>query len=60
MNIGVVIYESMTPQFRRSVVQVLVVRVYILVVTCEALKPLCGRSVVHVLVIRLDVGVVTN
>ena len=39
MDIGVVIYEALTPQ---SVVQVLVVRVDIGVVTYEAMTPQCG------------------
>ena len=42
-----------------SVVQVLVVRVDIGVVTYEAMTPRCGRSVVQVLVVRVDIGVVT-
>ena len=45
MDIGVVIYEGMTPQCGRSVVQVLVVRVDIGVVIYEAMTPQCGRSV---------------
>ena len=49
----------MTPQCGRSVVQVLVVRVDIGVVTYEAMTPQCGRSVVQVLVVRVDIGVVT-
>ena len=53
-----VIYEAMTPQCGRSVVQVLVVRLEIGVVTYEAMTPQCGRSVVHVLVVRLEIGVV--
>ena len=43
----------------RSVVQVLVVRVDIGVVTYEAMTPQCLRSVVQVLVVRVDIGVVT-
>ena len=39
-------------------VQVLVVRVDIGVVTYEAMTPQCGRSAVHVLVVRVDTGVV--
>ena len=54
-----VIYEAMTPQCGRSVVQVLVVRVDIGVVTYEAMTPQCGRSVVQVLVIRVDIGVLS-
>ena len=59
VDIGVVIYEAMTPQCRRSVVQVLDVRVDIGVVIYEAMTPQCGRSVVQVLVVRVDIGVVT-
>ena len=40
-------------------VQVLVVRVDIVVVTYEATTPQCGRSVVQVLVVRVDIEVVT-
>ena len=40
-------------------VQVLVVRVDIGVVTYEAMTLHCGRSVVQVLVVRVDIGVVT-
>ena len=40
-------------------VQVLVVRVDIGVVTYEAMIPQCGRSVIQVLVVRVDIGVVT-
>ena len=40
-------------------VQVLVVRVDIGVVTYEAVTPQCGRSVVQVLVVRVYIGVVT-
>ena len=39
VDIGVVIYEAITPQCGRSVVQVLVVRVYIGVVIYEAMTP---------------------
>ena len=46
VNIGVVTYEAITPQCRRSVVQVPVVRVDIGVVTYEAMTPQCGRLVV--------------
>ena len=42
-----------------SVVQILVVRVDIGVMTYEAMTPQCGRSVVQVLVVRVDIGVVT-
>ena len=49
VDIGVVIYEAMTPQCGRSVVHVLVVRVDIGVVTYEAMTPQYGRSVVQVL-----------
>ena len=40
-------------------VQVLVIRVDIGVVTYEAMKAQCGRSVVQVLVVRVDKRVVT-
>ena len=50
-----VIYEAMANQCRRSVVQVLVVRVDISVVTYEALTPQCGRSVVRVLFVRVGI-----
>ena len=46
VDIGVGIYEAMTPQCGRSVVQVLVVRVDIGVVIYEAMASQCGRSVV--------------
>ena len=49
----------MTPQCVRSVVQVMVVRVDIGVVTYEAMTPQCVRSVVQVMVVRVDIGVVT-
>ena len=42
MDIGVVIYEVMTRQYWRSVVQVLVVSVDIGVVTFEAMTPSVG------------------
>ena len=42
--------EGMTPQFGRSVVQVLVIRV----VTYYVMTHLCGRSAVQVLVVRVD------
>ena len=48
----------MTPQCRRSVVEVLGVRVDIGVVIYEAMTPQSGRSVVQVLVVRVDIGVV--
>ena len=54
VDIGVKIYEAMTPQCRRSVVQVLVVRVDIGVVTYEDITLQCGRSVVQVLVVRVE------
>ena len=47
--------EAMT----QSVVQVLVIRVDIGVVTYGAMIPQCGRSVVQVLVVTVDIGVVT-
>ena len=50
------IYEAMTPQCGRSVVQVLVVRVDIGVVANEAMTPQCVRSVVQVLVVRVEIG----
>ena len=59
VDIGVVIYEAMTPQCGRSVDQVLVVRVDIAVVTYEAMTPQCGRSVVQVLVVSEEIGEVT-
>ena len=40
-------------------VEVLVVRVDIGVVTYEAMTPQCGRSVVQVLDVRVAIGVVT-
>ena len=43
--------KAMTTQCGRSVVQVLVVRVDIEVVTYEAMTTQCGRSVVQVLVV---------
>ena len=55
VRIGVVIYEAMTPQYGRSVVQVLVVTVNIGVVIFEAMTHLCWRSVVQVLVVRVDI-----
>ena len=54
-----VIYEAMTPQCGRSVVQVLVVRADIEMVIYEAMTPRCGRSVVLVLAVRVDTGVMT-
>ena len=52
----------MTHQCGRSVVQVLVVRVSIGVVTYEAtcMTHPCGRSVVQVLDFTVDIGEVTN
>ena len=55
VDIGVVIYEAMTPKCGRSVVQVLVVRVDIGVVIYEAMTPKCGRSVIQFLDIRVEV-----
>ena len=49
----------MAPPCGNSVVQVLVVRVDIRVVTYESMTPQCGRSVVLVLFVRVDIGVVT-
>ena len=40
-------------------VQVLVVRVDIGVMTYEAMTSQCGRSVVQFLVVRVDIGVMT-
>ena len=40
-------------------VQLLVVREDIGVLTYEAMTPQCGRSVVQFLVVRADIGVVT-
>ena len=53
-----VIFEAMTPQCGRSVVQVLVVRLDIGVMIYEAMTPQGGRSVVPVLAVRVDIGVV--
>ena len=50
--------RSQGTQYRRSVVQVLVVRVDIGVMIYEAMTPQCRRSVVQVLVVRVDIGVV--
>ena len=50
----VVIYEAMTHQCGRSVVQFLFVRVDIEVVIYEAMTLQYGRSVVQVLVVRVD------
>ena len=47
----------MTPQCRRSVVQVLVIRVDIEVVIYEAMTLNCRRSVVQVVIFRVDIGV---
>ena len=52
-------YETVTLQSERSVVQVLVIRVDIGVVTFEVMTPLCGRSIVQILVVIVDRGVVT-
>ena len=60
VDIGVVIYEAMTPQCGRSVVQVLVVRVDIGVVIYEDMTHQCVRSVAQVLVVRWDIGVVSG
>ena len=49
----------MIPQCGWSVVQVLVVIVYIEVVIYEAMTPHYGRSVFQVLVVRVDIGVLT-
>ena len=49
----------MIPKCGTSVVQVLVVRVYIEVLIYEAMTPHCGRSVIQVLVVRVDIEVLT-
>ena len=49
----------MTPHSGRSLVQVLVVRADIGVVSYEDMTPQCARSVVQVLVVRADIGVVS-
>ena len=49
----------MTHQCGEPMVQVLVVRVNIGMVTYEAMTPLCWRSVIQFLVVRVDIGVVT-
>ena len=51
VDIVMVIYETMTPQGGRSVVQVLVVRMDIGVVIYEVMTLHYGRSVVQVLVV---------
>ena len=48
----------MTPQCVRSVVQVLIVRVDIGVVTYEVMRLYSRRSVVQVLFVTVDIGVV--
>ena len=53
-----VIYTAVTSQCPRSVVQVLVIRVDIGIVTYEAMTPHCIRSVIQVLAVRVDIGVV--
>ena len=52
------IYKAMTPQCRRSVIQVLVVRVGIGVANYEAKTSQCGGSVVQFLDVRVDIEVV--
>ena len=47
VDIGVVIYEAMTPQCGRSVVQVMAVRVDLGVVTYEAVTPQCASDSSH-------------
>ena len=54
-----VIYEAVTPQCCMSVVQVLVVRVDIGVVSFEAMIPQCRWLVVQLLVVTVDIGVMT-
>ena len=51
LDIGMVTYEVMKPQCKRSVIQALVVREDIGMVTYEAMTHQCGRSVVQVLVV---------
>ena len=53
------IYEAVTSQCGKSVVQVMVVRVDIGAVTYEAMIPQFSRSVVQVLVVRVDTEVIT-
>ena len=48
----------MTPH--REVVQILIIRVDIGVVTYEAMTLQSGRSVIQVLVVRVDIGVMTK
>ena len=48
----------MTPQCGRSVVQALIVKVDIGVVTYEAMTPQCGRPVDQVLIVQVDIGMV--
>ena len=50
-----VIYQAMTLQCGKSVVQVVVVRVNIGVVTYEAMTLQCERSVVLFVVVRVDI-----
>ena len=47
-----VTYEATTHQSGKSVVQALVVRVDVGVVTYEAMKPYCGWQMVEVLTVR--------
>ena len=56
VDMELAIYETMTPQYGRSVVQVVFVRVDIGVVIYKAMTPQCGRSVFQVLVVRVDIG----
>ena len=55
VDIGVVIYEGMTPQCVRSVVQVLVVRVDIGVVIYEAMTLQCVRSGVQFQAVKVHI-----
>ena len=55
-DIEVVISTAMIAiQCRRSVVQVLVVRVDIVVVTYAGMTSQCGRPVVYVVIVRVDI-----
>ena len=54
------IFQAMTPQCGRSVVQFLVVRVDIGAVIYNAMTPQCEKSVCQFLVVRVDIGVVIS
>ena len=47
----------MTPQCVRSLVQILLVRVDIGVLSYYTMTRHCGRSVAQVLIVRVDIGV---